>query len=114
MGAREYDPHGGPYTAILRHYNAVKAQYPRFIVLYQVGDFFEIFGDDANTTANVLGLVLTHVRDEERKLVANCGISKHYKDHYAYKLVNAGYPVVVISQIVTILTGVSTPTTSSL
>ena len=77
------------------HYLSVKEQYKGCIVFYRLGDFYEMFGDDAKTAADVLNLTLTG-RDcglDER--VPMTGIPFHAAENYITKLVSAGYKVAV-------------------
>lgn len=83
-------------------YLNIKSQYPDAILLYQVGDFYETFDDDARITARELQIVLTHRvhghgRDCERVPLA--GIPLHALDNYVGKLVLRGYKVAVCDQI---------------
>lgn len=77
------------------HYLSVKEQYKDCIVFYRLGDFYEMFGDDAKVSADVLNLTLTG-RDcglDER--VPMTGIPFHAAESYITKLVTAGYKVAV-------------------
>ena len=83
-------------------YLNIKSQYPDAILLYQVGDFYETFDDDARITARELQIVLTHRvhghgRDCERVPLA--GIPLHALDNYVGKLVLRGYKVAVCDQV---------------
>ncbi len=83
-------------------YLNIKRQYPDAILLYQVGDFYETFDDDARITARELQIVLTHRahghgRDCERVPLA--GIPLHALDNYVGKLVLRGYKVAVCDQV---------------
>ena len=46
-------------TPLMQQYNSIKAKYPDALLLFRVGDFYETFGQDAITAANILGIVLT-------------------------------------------------------
>ena len=46
-------------TPLMQQYNRIKSNYPEALLLFRVGDFYETFGKDAITTANILGIVLT-------------------------------------------------------
>ncbi len=52
----------------MEQYNSIKAQHPDAILLFRVGDFYETFGDDAITTSNILGIVLTARNNGESKI----------------------------------------------
>ncbi len=81
-------------------YLNIKSQYQDAILLYQMGDFYETFDEDARITARELQIVLTHRgggRDSERVPLA--GIPLHALDNYVGKLVHRGYKVAVCEQV---------------
>ncbi len=81
-------------------YLNIKSQYQDAILLYQMGDFYETFDEDARITANELQIVLTHRgggRESERVPLA--GIPLHALDNYVGKLVHRGYKVAICEQI---------------
>jgi len=67
-------------------YNAIKEAHPDEIVLYQVGDFFEMYGEDAKQAAELLDLSLTSRRIEEIGRIEMCGIPAHRLEQYVEKL----------------------------
>ncbi len=79
-------------------YNDLKAKYADAIMLFRVGDFYETFGQDAITTANVLGIVLT-ARNNGSSKIELAGFPHHSLDTYLPKLVQAGYRVAVCDQL---------------
>ena len=86
-------------SPMYQHYLSVKQKYNDCIVFYRLGDFYEMFGDDAKTAADVLNLTLTG-RDcglDER--VPMAGIPYHAVDNYITKLVSADYKVAVIDKL---------------
>lgn len=81
-------------------YLNIKSQYQDAILLYQMGDFYETFDEDARITSRELQIVLTHRgggRDSERVPLA--GIPLHALDNYVGKLVQRGYKVAICEQI---------------
>lgn len=87
------------YTPMMQQYFKVKEQYPDAILFYRLGDFYEMFFDDAKTASRELELVLTG-RDcgmEERAPM--CGIPYHAAESYIAKLVSKGYKVAVAEQM---------------
>ncbi len=83
---------------MLRQHAAVKARYPDHIVFFRMGDFYEMFGDDAIAGAQILGITLTkrpHGKDGEIPLA---GVPHHQAERYLAKLVEAGQRVVVCEQ----------------
>ena len=83
-------------TPAMRQYWAQKQQVPDAILLFRMGDFYELFYDDAKTAAEVLGLTLTS-RDGGRTPLA--GIPYHALENYLARLVAAGYKVAISEQI---------------
>src|SRR4051812_5322207 len=79
----------------MQQYREVKGRYPALLVLFRVGDFFELFGADAEVGAAVLGLTLTS-RD---KTVPMGGFPHHALDAHVHKLVRAGHGVAVCDQV---------------
>ncbi len=84
---------------MLRQHAAIKARYPDHIVFFRMGDFYEMFGEDAVTGAQILGITLTrrpHGKDGEIPLA---GVPHHQAERYLAKLVEAGQRVVVCEQM---------------
>ena len=88
-----------PYTPMMLQYFEIKEQYSDCIVFYRLGDFYEMFFEDAKTASAELGLTLTG-RDcgmEERAPM--CGVPFHSCEGYIIKLVSRGYKVAICEQI---------------
>ena len=84
---------------MMQHYFSVKEKYKDCIIFYRLGDFYEMFFDDAKTASQVLDLTLTG-RDcglEERAPM--CGVPYHSADSYIARLVSAGYKVAICEQL---------------
>ncbi|HEY0756372.1 MAG TPA: DNA mismatch repair protein MutS [Ktedonobacteraceae bacterium] len=84
-------------TPARRQYLQIKGQYPETLLLYQVGDFYETFDEDARIAARELQIVLTARRYGE-ELVPLAGIPLHALDNYVGKLVARGYRVAICDQ----------------
>ncbi len=82
----------------MQQYGDVKTKYPDAILLFRVGDFYETFGDDAVTTAQVLGIILTN-RNNGGAQVPLAGFPYHSLDLYLPRLVRAGYRVAICEQL---------------
>ncbi len=89
-------PEGGRLTPAMRQYWEQKQQAPEAILLFRMGDFYEMFYDDAELGARVLGITLTS-RDGGKTPLA--GIPHHALESYLSKLVTAGYKVAISEQI---------------
>ncbi|MGH7457382.1 MAG: DNA mismatch repair protein MutS, partial [bacterium] len=82
-----------------RQYLAIKRRYPDMLVLFQVGDFFETFDDDAITLSRALGVTLTTKHLGKNLRVPLAGIPVHSLHHHLGKLVNKGYKVAICEQL---------------
>jgi len=81
-------------------YLNIKSQYQDAILLYQMGDFYETFDEDARITARELQIVLTHRGGgRESEQVPLAGIPLHALDNYVGKLVHRGYKVAICEQV---------------
>ncbi len=83
-------------TPMQRQYAAVKEQYPDVLVMFRMGDFYEMFGEDAVKAAPILEIVLTS-RDQDKTPM--CGVPYHSVDRYIARLLAAGLRVAVCDQV---------------
>jgi DNA mismatch repair protein MutS len=86
-------------TPLMRQYYAVKAQHPDKIVFFRMGDFYEMFGEDARKAAPILGVALTSRSHGESERIPLAGVPHHAADRYLAKLLAAGVKVVVVEQV---------------
>ena len=84
-------------TPMLKQYFEWKDRYPDCLLLFRMGDFFELFFDDAVTASEVLDITLT-ARDQD-KAIPMAGVPHHALDVYMGRLVAAGYRVAVCDQM---------------
>ncbi|MDR2728080.1 MAG: DNA mismatch repair protein MutS, partial [Chitinispirillales bacterium] len=90
---------GERQSPLMVQYNSIKERNPDTILLYRMGDFYELFGEDAKIGAAVLGITLTarnHGGSDDTPLA---GFPYHSLDRYANKLVKAGYKIAICEQI---------------
>ncbi|WKZ30184.1 MAG: DNA mismatch repair protein MutS [Candidatus Dojkabacteria bacterium] len=85
-------------TPLMQQYQEIKSAYSDAILLFQMGDFFECFGEDAVTISQVLGIVLTK-REKKADAPQMAGFPQKALDEYLPKLVHAGYKVAVARQM---------------
>jgi DNA mismatch repair protein MutS len=85
-------------TPLIRHYLLTKQEYLDSILLYQVGDFFELFFDDATQAASILAITLTQRGTHNGEPIPLCGFPLHVADTYIARLVKAGLKVAVCEQ----------------
>lgn len=86
-------------TPMLRQYLAIKQAHPDTILFYRMGDFYEMFFDDAITAAPILEVVLTSRDKNKENSVPMCGIPYHARDNYVGKLLKKGFKVAVCEQM---------------
>lgn len=87
-------------TPLMQQYYDIKAQYPDTLLLFQVGDFYEMFFDDAKTAASFLGIALTsRGKTNNGEPVPLCGVPLHAKNHYLTKLIKGGFKVALCDQL---------------
>src|SRR5512141_949736 len=85
-------------TPLMRQYAGIKAQNPDTLLLYRMGDFYELFYDDAKTASRVLGLTLTSRNHGGAEDVPLAGFPYHALDRYANRLVKAGLKIAICEQ----------------
>ena len=86
-------------TPMMMQYLQVKEQYPDAILFYRLGDFYEMFFDDAKTVSRELELTLTGRDCGEAERAPMCGVPYHSAETYIGRLVSRGYKVVVCEQM---------------
>lgn len=90
-------PDGIKLTPWLEQYKTFKEEYPDALLLFRMGDFYEMFFDDAKNAAAVLGIAVT-ARDPERK-IPMAGIPYHALNSYLGRLIKAGFRAAICEQI---------------
>jgi DNA mismatch repair protein MutS len=91
MSARE--------TPLMRQYLAVKAQVPDALLFFRMGDFYELFLEDAERAAPLLDITLTSRDKGKPDAVPMCGVPVHAADGYVRKLVDLGHRVAICEQV---------------
>jgi DNA mismatch repair protein MutS len=89
----------GPSTPLMRQYHAVKQQVPNTLLLFRLGDFYELFYDDAVTAARELEITLTSRNKEKGEPIPMCGVPHHSAEGYIGRLVQKGYRVAICEQM---------------
>lgn len=84
---------------MLRQYLDLKEQAGQALLLYRMGDFYELFFEDAQTAAPILGITLTRRRHNDKVEAPMCGVPHHAFDGYLGKLLTAGHCVAVAEQV---------------
>ncbi len=84
---------------MMAQYHALKAQAPDCLLFYRMGDFFELFFDDARAAAACLDIALTARGEHEGEKVPMCGVPVHAADAYLARLIRGGHRVAIAEQI---------------
>jgi DNA mismatch repair protein MutS len=89
----------GATTALMRQYLEVKSRYPDAILFFRLGDFYEMFHEDAVYSARVLGLTLTSRDKGKQEAVPMCGVPHHAARTYLTRLLELGHRVALCEQL---------------
>jgi DNA mismatch repair protein MutS len=87
------------HTAMMRQYLGLKAQYPDMLLFYRMGDFYELFYDDAERAARLLDITLTHRGASGGQPIKMAGVPWHSAEQYLAKLVKLGESVAICEQV---------------
>lgn len=86
-------------SPMMEQYFEIKSQYPDMLLFFRLGDFYEMFFDDAKIASEELDLVLTGRDCGQEERAPMCGVPFHSADNYIAKLVNRGYKVAICEQL---------------
>ena len=86
-------------TPMMQQYMSVKVQHPHSLMFYRMGDFYELFFDDAHKAAQLLGITLTHRGKANGNPIPMAGVPYHAAEGYLARLVKKGETVVICEQI---------------
>lgn len=86
-------------TPMMAQFLEIKAQYPDALLFYRMGDFYEMFFDDAVAAAAALDIALTKRGKHEGKDIAMCGVPQHAAEGYLLTLIRKGFRVAVCDQM---------------
>jgi len=99
MAAKKNSQASDAHTPMMQQYLKIKSAHPEEIVFYRMGDFYEMFFDDARTAAELLDITLTARGQSAGKPIPMCGIPFHAADGYLARLVKLGRSVAICEQI---------------
>jgi DNA mismatch repair protein MutS len=88
-----------PSTPLMRQYAAVKKEHPTALLFFRLGDFYELFFDDAIVAAKELQITLTSRNKEKGIAVPMCGVPHHAAEAYIGKLIRKGFKVAICEQM---------------
>src|SRR5580704_4280245 len=86
-------------TPLMRQYHGVKQQIPGALLMFRLGDFYELFYEDAVTAARELEITLTARNKEKGAAIPMCGVPFHAAEGYIARLVQKGFRVAVCDQV---------------
>jgi DNA mismatch repair protein MutS len=92
------DPMSAAPTPMMAQYLALKAEAGDCLLFYRMGDFFELFFDDARTAAQVLDIALTSRGEHQGQPIPMCGVPVHAAENYLARLIRAGCRVAIAEQ----------------
>ncbi len=88
-----------PATPLMRQYHAIKTRYPQALVLFRLGDFYELFYEDAIVASRELQITLTSRNRERGQPIPMCGVPYHAAETYIARLIRGGFKVALCEQM---------------
>ncbi len=87
------------HTPMMRQYHGLKAQHPDMLLFYRMGDFYELFFEDAEKASRLLGITLTHRGSSNGQPIKMAGVPYHAAEGYLAKLAKLGESVAICEQV---------------
>jgi DNA mismatch repair protein MutS len=88
-----------PSTPLMRQYAAIKKQHPSALLFFRLGDFYELFFEDAQVASRELQITLTSRNKEKGAAIPMCGVPYHSAEGYIAKLIRKGFKVAICEQM---------------
>jgi len=88
-----------PSTPLMRQYAAIKKEHPSALLFFRLGDFYELFFDDAVLASKELQITLTSRNKEKGVAIPMCGVPHHAAEGYISKLIRKGFKVAICEQV---------------
>ena len=88
-----------PSTPLMRQYAAIKKEHPSALLFFRLGDFYELFLDDAILASRELQITLTSRNKEKGVAIPMCGVPYHAAEGYIAKLIRKGFKVAICEQM---------------
>ena len=88
-----------PTSPLMQQYHAVKTRYPHALLLFRLGDFYELFYEDAILASRELQITLTSRNREKGQPIPMCGVPYHSADGYIARLIRSGFKVAICDQM---------------
>ena len=86
-------------TPLMRQYSSIKQRHPNALLLFRLGDFYELFFEDAIVAARELQITLTSRNKEKGVAIPMCGVPFHAAEGYIAKLIRKGFRVAICDQM---------------
>jgi DNA mismatch repair protein MutS len=86
-------------TPLMQQYQMIKARYPHALLLFRLGDFYELFYEDAILASRELQITLTSRNREKGQPIPMCGVPYHAADGYIARLIRAGFKIAICDQM---------------
>src|SRR6202521_5475286 len=97
--ARHIAAMSDPSSPLMQQYHAIKTRYPHALLLFRLGDFYELFYEDAMIAARELQITLTSRNREKGQPIPMCGVPYHAADGYIARLIRGGFKVAICDQM---------------
>ncbi|MEK6686740.1 MAG: DNA mismatch repair protein MutS, partial [Pseudomonadota bacterium] len=88
-----------PHTPMMQQYLRIKSQHPDMLMFYRMGDFYELFFEDAEKAAKLLGITLTQRGASAGEPIKMAGVPYHAAEQYLAKLVKSGESIAICEQV---------------
>ncbi|MGB2591166.1 MAG: DNA mismatch repair protein MutS [Candidatus Acidiferrum sp.] len=88
-----------PTSPLMQQYHAIKTRYPHALLLFRLGDFYELFYEDAILASRELQITLTSRNREKGQPIPMCGVPYHSADGYIARLIRGGFKVAICDQM---------------
>src|SRR5438876_12167564 len=88
-----------PTTPLMQQYQTIKSLYPHALLLFRLGDFYELFYEDAILASRELQITLTSRNREKGQPIPMCGVPYHSADGYIVRLISSGFKVAIFVHI---------------
>ena len=86
-------------TPMMSQYMEIKSDYSEALLFYRMGDFYELFFEDAKVASSALDIALTKRGKHSGEDIPMCGVPHHSAENYIYTLINKGFPVAICEQM---------------
>src|SRR5213080_4379569 len=88
-----------PATPLMQQYHSIKARYPHALLLFRLGDFYELFYEDAMIASRELQITLTSRNREKGQPIPMCGVPYHAAEGYVARLIRSGFKIAICDQM---------------